>query len=110
MAHDEALAERIGDILTQDGVAYEAKRMFGGLAYMVRGNMCVGVIGENAVARVGPQQQATLETEPGARPMDFTGRPMKGWLYVSPDGTETDASLRRWVERSLAFNGTLDQK
>ena len=82
----------------------------GGLAFMVRGSMCVGVNGEELMARVGPEQYDESLTLPDARQMDFTGRPMKGFIFVGTDGTESDGDLGEWVDRCLSFNATLAAK
>jgi hypothetical protein len=108
MAYDSTLADRLRDALV-DVTAHE-KKMFGGIAFMVRGNMCVGVVGDDLCARVGVDAYPDLLAKPGARPMDFTKRPMKGWLFVDPSGFESDAALRGWVEACKAFNTTLPAK
>jgi TfoX/Sxy family transcriptional regulator of competence genes len=78
------------------------KRMFGGHAFMVRGHMCVGVARGSLMVRVGPAQYAEALSHPEARPMDFTGRPLTGFVYVSPS-----AKLEPWIERALRFVTTL---
>jgi TfoX/Sxy family transcriptional regulator of competence genes len=109
MAFDEGLAERLRE---QFGGRHDVaeKRMFGGLAFMVRGHMCVGILGDTLMARVGPAEYEVALREPQARPMDFTGRPMKGYVYVAPAGFEEDAALAGWVACCLSFNGTLPPK
>ena len=114
MAYDERLAARVRSVLeargdAPDGAAAERK-MFGGIAFMVRGYMCVGVTGEDLMVRVGPDAHAEALMLPHARPMDFTGRPMKGFVYVGAAGVEQDAGLAAWVERSFAFVETLAPK
>jgi TfoX/Sxy family transcriptional regulator of competence genes len=84
--------------------------MFGGLAIMLDGNMAVGVSGDDLMVRTDPAQQDALLAEPGARPFDLTGRPMKGWLVVDADGLAEDADLRRWIERGVAFARSLPPK
>jgi TfoX/Sxy family transcriptional regulator of competence genes len=101
MAYDEQLAARVRDHLALEPDVVE-KKMFGGLAFMVRGHMCCGVNGGDLMVRVGADAHDHLLAEPHARPMDFTGRPMKGMLYVASGGTDADADLGRWVERGLA--------
>jgi TfoX/Sxy family transcriptional regulator of competence genes len=109
VAFDEGLAQRVREQL--DGVAPAREmQMFGGLAFLVAGNMCVGVIGEELIARVGPAAADGALARPGARPFDFTGRPMKGWVVVGTDGTDDDGSLAGWVADALAFVGTLAPK
>jgi TfoX/Sxy family transcriptional regulator of competence genes len=116
VAYDPHLAERLRDLLaaeqtavTQQTVVTE-KVMFGGLAFLVGGNMCCGVVGDELVARVGRNAAADALEQPGARPMDFTGRPMAGWVMVGPDGTGNDDSLAAWVRRALAFVEQLPAK
>jgi TfoX/Sxy family transcriptional regulator of competence genes len=109
MPYDEGLAERIrGVFLDRTDVA--EKRMFGGIAFMVRGRMCVGIVKEDLMVRVGAAAHDALAQEPNARPMDFTGRPMKGFLFVSPDGFESDAELERWIARGVAHATSLPEK
>ncbi len=109
MAYDEGLAERLREVFA-GRMDVEEKKMFGGLAFMVRGSMCVGVTGDELMARVGPGQYDGALTLPDARNMDFTGRPMKGFIYVGTDGIESDDDLSGWVERCLEFNATLPAK
>lgn len=82
--------------------------MFGGIAFMLGEVMAVGVIEDRLVVRTSPERGAELlaKAPPGLRPMDFTGRPMKGWLYAEGPAIESDAGLRRWVEESLVFAAT----
>lgn len=109
MAYDEALAERVRSVLAHEpGV--DEKRMFGGLAFLVNGNMCVGVAGDDLMVRVGPDAYEELLRRPHAREMDFTGRPMRGFVYVSADGVQAVAELERWVDHGLAFTRTLPKK
>ena len=102
MAYSESLADRIRSVLADQGGVTE-RRMFGGLCVMVNGNMCVGVIGDELMVRVGPDAYDSALAEPHAREMDFTGKPMKGLIYVSPTGIATDDALTDWVFRGLAF-------
>ncbi|MEZ4391159.1 MAG: TfoX/Sxy family protein [Polyangiales bacterium] len=107
MAYDPVLAER-ALIALSNHPAVRAdelveKRMFGGVSYMLRGAMTVGVLGEDLVVRATPGDAARYLEEPHVRPMDFTGKPMKGWLYVNAQAVDTDDALRRWVERAVAF-------
>ena len=102
MAYDEALANRIGIIL-KDQPNVVGKNMFGGIAFMVNGNMCCGVVKETLMLRVGAENYETLLSLPHAREMDFTGKSMKGMIYVDPEGFKTEAELKTWVERGLEF-------
>lgn len=101
MAYDEGLANRVRQALK--GRALDERAMFGGLALMVRGHMCCGLVGDRLMVRVGPDAYDDLLGRPGAQAMDFTGRPMRGLLYVSGDGIATEAALRWWVSRALSF-------
>ncbi len=108
MAYDEHLAERVRQYLPAEGVV--GKQMFGGIAFLYRGNMSVGVIGDDLCVRLSKEEGERALAEPHVRPMDFTGKPMQGWLYVAPGGTERDEDLRRWVERGVAFAASLPAK
>jgi TfoX/Sxy family transcriptional regulator of competence genes len=109
MAYDHALAERVRDALGAR-VDITEKEMFGGVAFLVNGSMAVGISGEDLMVRVGPDGHDAALREPHARPMDFTGRPMKGYVFVDADGTATDAALATWVGRGVRFAETLPPK
>lgn len=109
MAYDEGLAQRIREHLQGKGDITERK-MFGGLAFMLRGHMLVGVLGDNLVARVGPDNHAQALARPHARPMDFTGRPMQGYVYVGPEGLGADGVLAEWIALCTAFVDSLPPK
>ena len=109
MAYDEGLGQRIRELLSNRRDVSE-KRMFGGLAFMVGGNMCVGIVKDELMVRVGPEAYDERVRERHARKMDFTGRPMKGFIYVAPEGFESDAELRRWVGYGLAYASSLRTK
>lgn len=110
MAFDETLAERVRAHLDARGDAAE-RRMFGGIGFLIAGNMCCGVHGDQLIVRLDPNDAVTLlDTEDGARPFDLTGRPMRGWLFVSPDATAEDTDLERWVRRAEAFASSLPPK
>ena len=109
MAYDEGVAERLRDVYESLGGADE-KRMFGGIAFMVEGHMSCGVVNDTLMVRVGPDQYESALARPHASEMDFTGRPMKGFVYVAPEGFEDDEDLASWVEASLAFVHTLPPK
>jgi len=109
MAYDARLAERIRDLL--DGTAgLEERRMFGGVAFLVKGHMACGIVKDDLMVRTGPEEYEKALQRPHARAMDFTGRPMKGFLYVSPEGCATMASLRGWVELGLRYANSLPPK
>lgn len=109
MAYDEELAERIREYFGDDPALTERK-MFGGLCFMLGGNMCVGVTSEDLMVRVGRDAQEEALAQPGAREMDFTGRPMNTMVYVRPDALESDEGLAGWVERGAAFARSLPPK
>jgi TfoX/Sxy family transcriptional regulator of competence genes len=100
MAYDEALAQRVRAFLAGRGGLTE-RRMFGGLCFTVEGRMCCGVLGGDLVVRVTPGEFAEALGEPGARPMDFTGRPMKGFLFVDRRGHGSEQGLHDWLERGV---------
>ena len=101
MAYDEKLAGRIRALLKgKRGIA--ERKMFGGIAFLLRGKMCCGVLDADLVARVGAEGYRKALKQCGARPMDFTGRALTGFVYVAPAATRTARGLRHWVERCLA--------
>ena len=104
MPYDPALADRVTDSLTARRVPFEAKAMMGGLCFMVDGKMCVGVTKDRLMVRLDPAEEADALTRPGCQPMDFTGRPMKGYVFVHPEGYESEAQLRHWLDLALDFN------
>jgi hypothetical protein len=109
LAYDEALAGRVRDALALEPDLTE-RRMFGGLAFMLRGNMCCGIVGDELMVRVGPRGHASALAAPHVRPMDFTGPPMVGMVYVERDGTAAEDDLRGWVERGADFARSLPPK
>jgi TfoX/Sxy family transcriptional regulator of competence genes len=109
MAFDEGLAERIRAVLDARSDVDERK-MFGGIAFLVAGNMACGVMGDELLVRVEPADAGALESEPGARRADMAGRPMKGWLLVAPEATADDGDLERWVRRGEDFAASLPPK
>ena len=100
MAFDDVLADRVRTILAKRGDVNE-RRMFGGLAFMVRDHMACGVLGRDLIVRVGPEGADEALAQPHARPFDFTGRPSRGIVYVAPEGVANDAQLESWVKRGL---------
>lgn len=109
MAFDEVLADRVREALAPRAEVSERK-MFGGIAFMVAGNMAVGVIGDDLMVRLDPADAEKALVEPHTRPMDFTGRPMKNMVYVDPVGTRADKDLAAWVEAGAAFAESLSPK
>ena len=112
MAYDEGLAERLREIFAGRHGGHEVveKKMFGGIAFMLSGNMCCGVVNDTLMARVGPEQYQTTLQQKHVREMDFTGKPLKGFVYIAPPGIETDEDLHHWVSLCEAFVNTLPAK
>ena len=109
MVYDESLARRVRSQLANQIDLHERK-MFGGLALMVRGNMCCGIVGDELMVRVGSEQYATALAQPHAREMDFTGRPMTGMVMVATDGLASDEALGHWIQRGIVFVSSLPSK
>lgn len=112
MAFDAEVAQRVRAALhrTTARTRLDEIRMFGGLCFMVGGHMCCGVAGRDLVVRVGPERLLDALAQPHARPMDFTGRPIKGFVYVGPAGYRNPAAFLKWIRRALAFVETLPAK
>jgi len=106
MAYDEQLATRVRTFLKGQRAIVE-KKMFGGLAYLSHGKMFAGILNNDLVVRVGPEANDAALKKPHTRPMDFTGRPMKGYIYVSPDGVRTAVQLRQWLVQGQQFVANL---
>lgn len=109
MAFDDKLADRVRvGLAERDGVS--ERKMFGGLCFMVGGNMACGIVKDELMVRVGPEGYADAVSRKHARPMDFTGRPMKGMIYVAREGLKTKASLQKWIDLGADFAGSLPAK
>jgi TfoX/Sxy family transcriptional regulator of competence genes len=109
VSYNEDVANRVRQaVAAHDGLS--ERKMFGGLCLMVNGNMFAGIMADELMLRVGPKRFEELLAKPGARPMDFTGRPMNGYLYVAPPAFATDNALSTWLEAALAFVETLPAK
>ena len=108
MAYDENLGERVREILVGEPGLSERK-MFGGLAFMLDGHMCCGIVGNELMLRLGAEGAEKALERADVRPMDFTGRPMTGMVYVAPEGVRGRA-LRTWVEKAAGFARTLPPK
>ena len=109
MAYDEALAERVREQLAAEPAISE-KAMFGGLAFLLEGNMAVGLSGDELMVRVGPDASDDALARPHTRPFDMTGRPMKGWILVAPEGVAEDDDMAAWVARGVDFARSLPPK
>jgi hypothetical protein len=109
MAYDEDLAQRVRERLAAEEDIIE-RAMFGGLAFLLRGNMAVGITGEDLMVRVGPAASDDALERPHTRPFDMTGRPRKGWILVEPEGVRREAELAAWVAQGVAFAGSLPAK
>ena len=109
MAYSESLARRIRQVLAQRRGITE-KKMFGGVCFLLNGNMCVGIWKTFLIVRLGPEGAAAALEEFNVVEFDITGRPMKGWIMVEPDGLETDEQLGRWVQWAVEFVGELPKK
>ncbi len=108
MTYNLKLAERIRSEL--DGTPFVEKKMFGGIGFLLNGNMACGVNKENLIVRIDPEKQNTLLKKAHAKPFDLTGKPMKGWLVVEADGVKTDRQLSSWVKEGVEFALTLPPK
>ena len=103
MAYNEILAQHTREALAAQP-RVEEKKMMGGLTFMVNGKMCVGILRDDLMARIDPEVYETALTKKGCREMDFTGRPMKGFVFISPEGTKQKADLDYWIGLALDFN------
>src|SRR5262245_43292778 len=106
MAYDEGLAERIRSILYDERSVTE-KKMFGGVAFLRDGKMFLGIVKDELMVRVGPDNYKVALKEPHVRPMDFTGKPMVGYVFVDPNGIEEEPPLTKWVNMGYEFAATL---
>ncbi len=104
MGYNEKLADRIREIVAATGNAIEEKKMFGGLCFMVNQKMCVGVEQERLMVRLDPGKSDEVLELPGVHPMDFTGKPMKGYVFVDVDELKSKKQLEYWMALALEFN------
>jgi TfoX/Sxy family transcriptional regulator of competence genes len=109
MAFNELLAERIRHRLARRKNV-EEKKMFGGVGFLLNGNMVVGVWKDSLIVRLGPDEDDEALKEPHVKEFDITGRAMKGWVLVEPEGVEDDEQLSAWIQRALKFVGKLPAK
>ena len=109
MGFDQDLADRVRRVLEKiDGVS--EKKMFGGLCFLVNGNMALGLVNEDLMIRIGPESYEKMLAQPNVRKMDFTGKPLKGFLYVGAKGTDSDKDLKKWVSKGIEFAMSLPPK
>jgi TfoX/Sxy family transcriptional regulator of competence genes len=104
MAYNEHLADRIRRVLSDKHVSFEDRKMMGGLCFMVDDKMCVGVNKDDLMARIDTEIYPEALKRKGSREMDFTGRPMKGFVFVEPTGTDIGNDLEYWIKLALEFN------
>jgi len=104
MAFDEHLADRIRLVFKQKKTRFAEKKMMGGLCFMVKDKMCLGVEKNMLMARIGPEVYEDALRKKGCREMDFTGRPLKGYVFVEPKGIDLDKDLEHWIDLCLAYN------
>lgn len=109
MAYSESLALRVRQILGRRHGIFE-KKMFGGLCFLLNGNICVGIWKQSLIVRLDPTHYEESLDHEHVREFDVTGRPMRGWVLVEPDGVESDQQLTRWIDRSMQFVETLPPK
>lgn len=104
MAYEEPLAARVRNFFKKRAVAFEEKRMMGGLCFLVNGKMCVGVEKDRLMVRIDPALYEQCLGRKGCVPMDFTGRPMRGFVFVNTEGCSSDRDLASWLDLALDFN------
>lgn len=109
MAYDRDLAERVRAEIGEHPALTE-REMFGGIGFLIGGNMAVGVTGDELMVRTGGEVHDDVIARPGARPFDMTGRPMRGWLVVAPEGFATEADFSSWVAAGVSHAETLPPK
>lgn len=109
MAYDAELADRVREVLSLREQVSE-REMFGGIGFMLGGNMACGVIGEELIIRLGTEDGERALAEPHTREFDYTGRPMRGWLFVSAEGLADDKALAGWVDAGADFAASLPAK
>ncbi len=108
MAYDEKLAQRVRSLIVNKKGLSE-KKMFGGIAFLLFGKMCCGVLKDDLVVRISPEDYWRALNKPHVRPMDFTGKPIKGYVYVGPEAIRTGRSLRAWLDKSIGFVTSLPE-
>jgi TfoX/Sxy family transcriptional regulator of competence genes len=108
LVYNEQLQHKIQSWAKRKGLT--EKKMFGGVAFMLNGNMCFGVVKDDLMVRVGPERHEKALSLPNARPMDFAHRPMKGFVFVDSKGWSKDATLKKWLEMGLEYAASLPKK
>lgn len=109
MVYSESLASRIRQIFSgRRGIT--EKKMFGGIGFLLHGNMCVGVSQTSLIVRLGPEQADAARKQPNVIEFDVAGRPLRGWVMIESEGIETDGQLTEWIERAVDFVETLPRK
>jgi hypothetical protein len=109
MAYDEGLAQRVTELL-EERPGFNEKKMFGGVCYLLNGNMACGVLNEDIIVRVGVERYEDSLKSPHTRKFDITGKPMKGWVMVSSEGHESDEDLEAWIKKGVSFALSLPPK
>lgn len=104
MAYDEYLSDRIRVTLKEKNVRFEEKKMMGGLTFMVDDKMCVGIVKKYLIARIGPEIYEESLKKEGCKPMDFTGKPLNGFVMIEPEGVDLDKDLEYWIDLCLEYN------
>ena len=109
MAYDENLAKRLSRLIAKRNDFYEQK-MFGGLGFLLRGNMCFGIWKNDLILRLGLEIAPKILKDKNAIPFDITGRPMKGWVMIKPSGFKSDVDLKKWITKAINFVSQLPRK
>jgi len=109
MAYDEGLAQRVREEV-EELPGFDEKKMFGGLCFLLHGNMACGILKDDIIVRVGAENYEASLKMPNTREFDLTGRPMKGWVVVSSDGLESDEGLLQWLQKGIEYAGSLPPK
>jgi TfoX/Sxy family transcriptional regulator of competence genes len=104
MAYDEHLADRIRRQFQDHKIYYEDKKMMGGICFLVNDKMCLGVVKDKLMARIDPEAMDQALSKSGCHEMDFTGKPMKGFVFVEPEGIDMDQDLQYWVDMAMEYN------
>ena len=109
MAYDEPLEKRLHELVAKRN-DFHVQKMFGGVGFLLRGNMCLGIWKDNLILRLGETQAKNALKKKNVKPFDITGRAMKGWVMVAPEGMKSKETLRRWVTQAIDFVSQLPRK